>query len=204
MTQVVGSRQERKQRTRQALLDGSLHLLADRGLATLSLREVAREVGIVPTAFYRHFESMDALGIALVEECTRTLRALIREARAEGSSQAIPSSVRTLARYVTEHTAPLSFLTRERHGGVPAVRRAIAAELRLFASELATDLARFPWLSVLDSEDLRMAADLMVNAMSETVLGLLEIQHPDDERDLLRTAERQLRLIIVGMTHWRP
>ena len=77
------SRQERKQRTRQALLDAALGLLADRPFASLSLREVAKGAGIVPTAFYRHFASMDELGVALVEEATRTLRGMIRSARAD-------------------------------------------------------------------------------------------------------------------------
>ena len=44
------SRQERKLRTRQALLDAALELLADRGFASLSLREVTKQAGIVPTA----------------------------------------------------------------------------------------------------------------------------------------------------------
>ena len=54
--------------TRQRLLDVTLELIADRSLASISLREVAREAGIVPTAFYRHYESMDALGVELVDE----------------------------------------------------------------------------------------------------------------------------------------
>jgi AcrR family transcriptional regulator len=39
---------------------------------------VTKQAGIVPTGFYRHFASMDELGIALVEESMRTLRATIR------------------------------------------------------------------------------------------------------------------------------
>ena len=35
----------------------------------------------MPTAFYRHFESMDALGVELVDECMRPLRQMIRDAR---------------------------------------------------------------------------------------------------------------------------
>ena len=35
---------------------------------------------VVPTAFYRHFASMDELGLALVEESFRTLRTMLREA----------------------------------------------------------------------------------------------------------------------------
>ncbi|MFA9204327.1 MAG: hypothetical protein ACEQSD_10050, partial [Flavobacteriales bacterium] len=49
-------RDERKQQTRQALLDAALGLsTAGRSFSIISLREVAREAGLVPTAFYRHF-----------------------------------------------------------------------------------------------------------------------------------------------------
>ena len=61
------SRAAKKERTRQALLDTAMDLSADRGFAGISLREVAREAGIVPTAFYRHFASLEDVGVVLVE-----------------------------------------------------------------------------------------------------------------------------------------
>jgi AcrR family transcriptional regulator len=199
------SRQERKQRTRQALLDGSLRLLADRSLASLSLREVAREAGIVPTAFYRHFDSMDDLGVALVEEAMRTLRRMIRDARRRPSTDAIESSVQTLVEQVRADESHFRFLTRERYGGTPDVRRAIATELRLFASELATDLGRFPGMAQWSADDLRMGADLMVAAMLSIVLALLEVDrnHAEDELEVIDSARRQLRIIALGMSQWR-
>ena len=47
----------------------------------LSLRQVAKEVGIVPTAFYRHFDSIEDLGLALVEESFASLREMLRDVR---------------------------------------------------------------------------------------------------------------------------
>ena len=63
MTKWAGTRSERKAATRRAILDAALRLSADTGLAGLSLRAVAKEVGVVPTAFYRHFSSMEELGL---------------------------------------------------------------------------------------------------------------------------------------------
>jgi TetR/AcrR family transcriptional regulator, fatty acid biosynthesis regulator len=201
---ATGTRQERKQRTRQALLEAALTLLADRSLASLSLREVARAVGIVPTAFYRHFASMDDLGVALVEESMRSLRTTIREARTQRASQAIRGSVAVLVRQVRAKEPHFRFLVRERYGGVPAVHRSIAMELKLIASELAVDLGRFPGMDKSSGDDLRMAADLMVGAMLGIVLALLEVDphHTEDERDVIATAEKQLRLIALGMGQW--
>ncbi|RMS38985.1 TetR family transcriptional regulator, partial [Pseudomonas coronafaciens pv. garcae] len=75
-------RAEQKQQTRRALLDAAHQLMeSGRGFGSLSLREVARTAGIVPTGFYRHFEDMDQLGLALVSEVGQTFRETIRLVR---------------------------------------------------------------------------------------------------------------------------
>ena len=45
----------------RAILDAALELCEDSSLVALSLRQVAKQVGIVPTGFYRHFESIEDL-----------------------------------------------------------------------------------------------------------------------------------------------
>ena len=62
------TRQERKQRTRRALLDAALGLLEGQSFSSLSLRQVTGVAGIVPTAFYRHFDNMEELGLVLIDE----------------------------------------------------------------------------------------------------------------------------------------
>ena len=76
------SREERKEATRRAIVSAALHLLAEHSFSGLSLREVTREAGISPAAFYRHFESMEALGLVLIDESFRSLRDMLRGARA--------------------------------------------------------------------------------------------------------------------------
>jgi AcrR family transcriptional regulator len=202
------TRQERKQRTRQALLDAALELLADRGFASLSLREVTKRAGIVPTAFYRHFASMEELGVALVEEATRTLRDMIRSARTDRNSyrRMLQASVRTLYEHVRAREDHFRFLTRERYSGTGPVARAIAVELKLFSSELAIDLARFDHLREWPSEDLYILADLIVTAMLATVVDLLETRPGDAEADArtIAVAEKRLRLILLGVPRWKP
>src|SRR5688500_10497118 len=83
MEQRVVTRSERKEATRQAILDAALDLSAETGLAGLSLRSVAKAVGIVPTAFYRHFHSIEELGVALVDEAFASLRQVLRDIRKE-------------------------------------------------------------------------------------------------------------------------
>jgi AcrR family transcriptional regulator len=201
------SRAERKERTRQRLLDVTLELIADRSLASISLREVARAAGIVPTAFYRHYASIDQLGIDLVDDCMRPLRQMIRDARKGRAAHGdiITETVEVLAKQVRAHPAQFRFLSRERYGGVSTVRRAIATELRLFTSDLTVDLARLTVGLDWTTEDLEMAAGLMVSAMLSIVLDLLEVdpRRPEDTERILDLAHRQLRLIVLGMGSWR-
>jgi AcrR family transcriptional regulator len=203
---VSGSRRERKQRTRADLLQAALLLLSDESFSSLSLREVAREAGVVPTAFYRHFASMEELGLALVDESFRTLRQMIRSARSETNPEhVIRSSVEILVRHVHANRLHFLFIARERFGGVAALRQAIRSEIRLFSSELATDLARFPYLNSWSTEDLQMMAGLIVNAMVSTAEEILDvpIASSEAEDEIVRTVEKQLRLVALAAPHWR-
>lgn len=42
---------------------------------------MAREAGIAPTSFYRHFRDVDELGLTMVDESGLMLRQLMRRAR---------------------------------------------------------------------------------------------------------------------------
>ena len=201
------TRQERKRRTRRALLDAALELLEEQSFSSLSLRQVTRTAGIVPTAFYRHFDDMEELGLVLIDESFRTLRAMLRAARADQRTyeHVIPSSVEILVGYVHEHHTHFRFIARERFGGVAALRHAIRAEIRLFGSDLATDLARFPYLDRWRTEDLQLLAGLMVNTMVSTAEAILDAP-PDDptvEAEVIATARRQLLMILLGVPAWR-
>lgn len=210
MRPVDGSgetRQERKERTRQAIFDTALDLVAEEGLAALSLRRLTKAVGIVPTAFYRHFSSIDELGLALVDRSFASLRRMIRDVRRGNPelSGVIRGSVAVLVEHVHAQQPYFRFIARERFGGVPVVRQAIRHELELFERELATDLARLPNLDAWSAEDLRVLANLIVNAMVSTAEDILDAppERPEVEREIVRTAEKQLRLIVVGAANWR-
>jgi AcrR family transcriptional regulator len=201
------TRQERKQRTRQALLDAALELLAEQSFSSLSLRQVTRAAGIVPTAFYRHFDDMDQLGLVLIDESFRTLRAMLRDARSDPRTyeHVIRNSIEILAGYVHEHDTHFRFIARERFGGVAALRHAIRGEIRLFASDLATDLARFPYLDRWSTEDLQLLAGLFVNTMVATAEAILDAppRDPVAEAEIVATARLQLQMITLGVRQWR-
>lgn len=205
MTETAPTRGERKERTRRAILDAALALSEEHGLSGLSLRQVAREVGIVPTAFYRHFSSVEELGLALVDESFASLRAMMREVR-QGQpelGEIIERSVTVLGAHVRANRAHFGFIARERVAGPRQVRDAVRHELELFARELAADLGRLPtphW----STEDLQVLADLIVGAMVHTTEHLIDAAgRADVEQAILDRASRQLRMVVVGALQWR-
>jgi AcrR family transcriptional regulator len=200
-----GSREERKEATRRAIIAAALKLLEERSFGGLSLREVTREAGIVPGAFYRHFESMEALGLVLIDESFHALRDMLRGARAGklDPSRVIESSVEILVASVDEQREHWLFIGRERNSGIAVLRYAIRTEIRLITSELATDLARFPGLNSWSTEDLNILASLFVNAMISIAEAIEDAQNPTALAEIKRIATKQLRMITVGVTDWR-
>lgn len=200
------TRLERKERTRRAILDATLRLCEDSSLIALSLRAVAKEVGVVPTAFYRHFDSIEELGLALVDESFVSLRAMLRDIRRGAPTYAdiVDRSVETLLQHVHQEQAHFSFIARERGAGPPAVREAIRHEIELCERELATDIARMPGTDAWSGEDLRVLSNLIVTAMvsfAEQIMGTTG--RPGAEKQIVETARTQLRMVMVGAVNWQ-
>jgi len=199
------TRVERKEVTRRAIIGAALKLLDERNFSALSLREVTREVGIVPAGFYRHFESMEALGLVLIDESFRSLREMLRAARTNklDPNRMIESTVEILTASVTQQREHWRFIVRERSSGIPILRHAIRAEILLITSELAADLARFPGLDTWSAEDLNIRAGLFVNSMIVIAEAIEDAPDAAAVEEITRTAVRQLRMITVGVAGWR-
>ena len=198
------TRGERKERTRRAILDAALQLSGEQTLAALSLRQVAKEVGIVPTAFYRHFDSLDDLGLALVEESFASLRALLRDVRqgAPAFNWIIDNSIDVVVDHALAHRAHFGFIARERGAGPRVVREEISRQIEQFERELAADLARIPGPDSWTEEDLRVLANLIVTSM--VALGEQVITADGRAQEaIVQRARRQLRMVLIGAVNWR-
>jgi AcrR family transcriptional regulator len=201
-SEVTGTRSERKERTRRAILDAALDLTDGSSLVGISLRQVTKEVGIVPTAFYRHFDSVESLGLALVDESFDSLRGLLRDVwlRSPQFVDYIDGSLPVLAEDVRAHRAHYAFIARERAAGPARVREAIRHEIELITRELARDVARVPGSSAFSTADLDLLADLIVSFVVITAERLVE--DPGAEARILADTRTQLRMLMVGALNW--
>lgn len=181
-------------------MDGALALLsAERGFGSLSLREVAREAGIAPTSFYRHFAELDELGLALVDEGGMALRQLMRQARKRVArdGSAISTSLDTFMEYLDNNPNLLRLMLRESTGVSKSFRTAIKAEIDHFVAELEADLRRIAEERNRPLFESRLVAEAMVTLVFNQGAEALDASNNRKEilKDKLKT---ELRIILVG------
>lgn len=194
------TRAEQKLKTRRSLMDAALRQLsADRGFGSLSLREVAREAGIAPTSFYRHFSELDELGLALVDEGGVALRQLMRQARKRiaRNGGVISTSVDTFMEYLSNNANLFRLMLREKTGISKTFRTAIQAEIDHFATELADDLRRFAEEQKKPLSDGRLVAEAMVTLVFNQGAEALDAT-PREKEELKERLKAELRMVLAG------
>lgn len=203
---------ERKRRkpgeTRDKLMEAALTLVGKgRHFASLGIREVTRQAGVVPTSFYRHFRNMDDLGLQLVDELGLVLRRMMRDARANvlQAEKLMAESVAIFIRHVQDNRSFFVFMAQGLAGESRAVQEGIRSELRFFASELANDLRRLRLVDHLNDADLDLTCDLVVRTVAFSLTDLISVSADDDYQiDQIRQhTTRYLQLIFVGAAHWQ-
>ncbi|SFL90614.1 TetR family transcriptional regulator [Marinobacter zhejiangensis] len=125
------------------LVQAALKLATEtRSLTSLKLRELAREAGLNPNTFYRHFENLDDLGLQVLGYIAAEMKAGVRQLRlvAESSEQAANTTVAFVYQYFLENKAATTVAVRELYGSSPLLRRALETQLDASAREMAEDL----------------------------------------------------------------
>ncbi|MEO9324593.1 TetR/AcrR family transcriptional regulator [Nocardioides sp. C4-1] len=129
----------------RAILDNAAAQLAEIGPAALSVRAIARDLGMASSAVYRYFPSRDALLTALIVEAYDDLGEAIEAADAavrrrsdlRGRLRAMAQALRTWAiehphQYALTYGSPVPGYAAPTDTVVPATRSAFAL-LRLFS-----------------------------------------------------------------------
>lgn len=93
---------------RQSLIDGAIALISTAGVSDLSLRQVARHIGVSHNAPYRHFEDKEALLAAVAEEGFKALTLTMETARQDtppGTKAALTAIGSAYVRFALAHPA---------------------------------------------------------------------------------------------------
>ncbi len=168
----------------------------------MSLREVAREAGIAPNSFYRHFKDIDELAIELIERSGGVLRKILHQARLKASKQSsiIRTSVEVFIEQLNADEGNLSLLLREGYTGSNSYKLAVERQLNYFQQELRDDLVR---LEKENNSNLTHP-EIVANAITQLVfnMGAKVIEMPMEQRkEVAEQTMIMIRMILEGSRH---
>jgi TetR/AcrR family transcriptional regulator, fatty acid biosynthesis regulator len=182
---------------KRRLIEAALRLTAGgRSFATLGLREVAREAGLNPNTFYRHFETLDDLAREAVESVSRRLRPMLRRERwlaAHDEPHSVPR--RACAAFFA---FALENALAEYHGTSAALREAVRSNLQEVSVEMADDIVQLDLMPAL-------ARSTVDEICTQIVLQLFHLSHEyigtaGHREALIGYAERFIVRLFAGAT----
>jgi len=189
--------------TKEELFQAALNLIGpQKSIASLSLREVAREAGIAPNSFYRHFKDIDELAIELIDRAGLVLRKILNESRLKASKQnsIIRSSVEVFIAQLDADEGNLSLLLREGYTGSKSYKQAVERQLNYFQQELQEDLIRLERLNnkkLFHPEIAARAITQLVFNMGANVIDMA----PEDRKEIAEQTMIMIRMILEGARH---
>src|SRR6188472_3164954 len=161
---------------REKLIAAALRLAASRSsVASLGLRELAREAGLNPNTFYRHFNNLEELSAAIVEDFGREIR--LRRNLARQQAQDFPSflaqSVPSYFEFAAEHPEAFIVGFRELSLGTDT-SRAVKRLMDELAEELVGIAGQFGALSGQDKARELEIAGFIVNGLFMLAIEYIE------------------------------
>ncbi|GLK90635.1 TetR family transcriptional regulator [Pseudomonas turukhanskensis] len=204
---------------KRLLMDAALRLAAiSRSLSGLGLRELAREAGLNPNTFYRHFKTVDDLGLAMIAEMAARIRQPLRALRFEAAERAerdTPAKLTfgvDLARgqRVCSETVELFFAyaaqnphafivgVRELHGSSKVLREALEQMMEAFASDMAEDLGKLQLLPSLEPAAVRQVSSMISRQLFQQSLDYIE--QVDRRPAICAQAQAQILMMFAGAT----
>jgi TetR/AcrR family transcriptional regulator, fatty acid biosynthesis regulator len=163
---------------KRKLIEAALRLTAGgRSFASLGLRELAREAGLNPNTFYRHFDSLDDLAREAVDWISVRLRPMLRRERwlAAHEPKDVPDGVPRRAcvaffAFALENREAFLSALAEYHGASQALRDAVRVNLSEVSAEMAGDVVQLNLVPALPRETVE-------EICTQIVLQLFHLSH---------------------------
>jgi len=213
----MASRKEskkQKDKISQALIKAGLKLSAETGYASLSLRSVAREAGIAPTSFYRHFREIDEMGVEIVAQAKTVLSDWLTQARKKmtfpvnkktGSPAGLEKAIEGITRPFVEtfmttagkNQQLIHLFFQEKTGSSEELRDAIADALEQLTRDLTETLDHLSKTAQRPLGDVPLIAKAMLTIVSS--IGMEMLVRPEIKPGAASTrAIRKLNLLLLG------
>lgn len=184
---------------KRKLVRAALRLSArKRSFGSLGLRELGREAGLNPNTFYRHFRSLDDLGLTIIKEINDDLRQGLRQIRRSAGDRTVASTrtVQYFFDFVRQNSDAFLIFGRELHGSSPTMRRELRRVMDATAADMAEDIRVAGLAPGVDDATVAEVAGMIASQMSGFALDYLE--RPKERRALIERAVRFILLLTAG------
>lgn len=176
---------------REQIAQAALHLIATQGLSGLSMAALARSVGLVPSAIYRHFRGkediLDAVVDALRQRLLRNVRRVTEEA--EDPLEQLKRLLALHVRLILEHhSLPRVLFSGEIYAGHPDRKARLFEAVSAYLGEVAAIVRR-------GQEQHRIREEVNPETAAVLFLGVIQpaaiLRHlSDGEFDAAKHVER--------------
>lgn len=179
---ALGKREKNRLERIRALREAGLQLFLSRGLAQVTIDEIAREAGTAKGNFYRYFDDKEALVAGVLEPMAEAMRGHISRCREvlgeavdrDDLNEAYGALALSVAMTAMAHLDVCRFYLQESRGPATGARAPLVA-LANEVQEAAIELTRVAVdRGLLEVSDPRISALAVVGATEVLMLGILD------------------------------
>lgn len=184
---------------KQQLIDAALKLAAEkRSFRSVGLRELAREADLNPNTFYRHFASMDDLGVCLVNEIGMQLKAALDQAMAQQFEprDLIDQGLDQLFAFALAHSDAILVAACERYSASQPLREALEQMLITFRQDVSAMAQQLGALQILPASRVDEITDHIIHYCFRIIVDYLE--KPEQREQIKRAARRYVVMLFSG------
>ncbi|MHA3060231.1 TetR family transcriptional regulator [Acinetobacter sp. ANC 4636] len=192
-------RAERKLQSQQAILEQVLKLnYAGQCFNSISLRQLAQAVGMVPSAFYRYFPNKEQLAIELVDQTSLIIKSHLTqflEHIQHKNSEILETHLSLFCDQAQQKAAHWHFFIVERWGGGSFLREKIRQEVIFLIDDLAQLLNKKYAGQWLDNQQPLAFAELCIELHFAWIIKWLHSHETQQKDHLLQCFIQQLQYI---------
>ncbi len=196
---------------RQKLLDAALSLIREKGYSSTSVDELCAQAEVTKGAFFHHFKSKDALGVAAAHHWSVITGAFFETAPYHRHSDPLERVLgyldfrkAILKGEIAEFTCLVGTMVQEIYDTNPDIRAACEASISAHAAKIEADIAeamkryriRAPWSAeslALHTQAVLQGAFILAKAMGGPKIAAASIDH----------LRRYIELLFQPATHKR-
>ncbi len=186
---------------RERLIQAALRLASrTRSLTHLGIRELAREADLNPNTFYRHFGTIEDLGLAAISVVAAELKPLLHLLQETAAHQKPEHMFRQVAEgyfaFASAHPEAILLGLAELHGSSSVLRQALEQLLDDLADQMTSDAISLQLAPGIDAATLREISGQIVVWFFQAAGRVVE--YPDQRAALTSAGENLARRLYLA------